>query len=509
MLSCFLSFGIILKINSISFISYVVQFDHYVYLEVVLIALAFCLAVFNFRQNSQLEQICFYTKAEIVLGKMLGTLGCSLSLCLIPIVFVIVHSLGEQTQASYNIAAILYVSIRWCSIILASQSIAFFCGFVINSLVSYILCLPTAIIFSYLNHTIIDKLFGHGHNTDKISAFFSMQKTYVTGIAVDYTGARVDLFLLTKFICVLAFVMIILTLIWILNGNKRKLPAVLLTILLAIEVGSVYAWSMLYPIKYAYEDKIWVTPTDPQVCTVMSYTGDFTLSEFSRFDCAVKISPARQQIVTFRLDSCLEIKEITYNDKPLPYTRDGDYVTVNLLQEYKTPITLLFHYSGRIYYVSDVDEVNIFATTNSAALPGKFAFIPIIDSDCTSKHYKINVKTHNKLISNLDVEEIGKWSYVLSGDARTCCLFSGYFSEYEQNGIQFYRAMYNQYTDYTAVYEDSFNYPSFNAFTFKYDEELRPEPKKVFLIYSLYGVAGFPIVYDDYILINYGYGSSD
>ena len=30
------------------------------------------------------------------------------------------------------------------------------------------------------------------------------------------------------------------------------------------------------------------------------------------------------------------------------------------------------------------------------------------------------------------------------------------------------------------------------------------KPEKAFLIYDLYGVVGFPVVYDGYILLNYG-----
>ena len=31
------------------------------------------------------------------------------------------------------------------------------------------------------------------------------------------------------------------------------------------------------------------------------------------------------------------------------------------------------------------------------------------------------------------------------------------------------------------------------------------KPEKVFMIYSIYGTVGLPIIYDNYVLINYGF----
>lgn len=501
----FLLFNLLLLISRTSFISYVVQFDHYVYFEVVLTVIVFCIAVYYFRQESELEIICFYPKAKILTGKMLAILSCSLTLCLIPIIFVAVNAAASRTEPGFSIAALLYVIIRWSSIILVSQSAAFLSSYFIKGSASYVLCLPAAIIFSYLNQTIVSLLLGHGDMSERVSAFFSMQEPYVSGMDVEYVGARTDLFLLVKYIYVLVFAAIAIALIWTLCSQRKKVPIAVLVVLFVIEAGSIYAWSVLYPTSYAYADKLFVGVDDRQVCTISAYSGNFDLKEFSRFDCDVEILPAGQQAITFRLDECLAIDQIVSGGEDIPYTRTGDYVTVSLPYETESPVTLSFRYSGRIYYVSDIHSINIYATVNGAALPAKFAFLPIIDGDDTSKDYSLNVRAHNTVISNLDVEQAGGDLYTLSGDAKTCCIFAGYFSEYEQDGILFYRAKYNDRTKYSEVYEQSLTYRYFDAFTFEYKQGPYTRPDKIFIIYSQYGVGGFPIVYDDYVLVNYGY----
>ena len=508
-LGCFLGFSLIgIESVGVTFVSYIIKFDYYAYFEVVLTVIAFCTAVYFFRQESMLEVICFYPKVKVLWGKMLATLGGSLSLCVIPAAFVLIHAAMEQTELSFTVAALLYAVIRWALIILAAQSTAFLAAYLIRSPAVYALSLAACVLFTYLNDTILTWLFDFDETGEKLSNFFSMQQPFMTGVDVEYVGARLDLFLWSKVLYVALFAAVVFALIWLLCGRHKKLPAALLAALLLAQAGSISAWFMLYPRHYAYEEKLFPTAAAEQAASIRSYRGSLKLSEFSQFACEVELLPAGAQTVTFRLDAGLDVTEVTGDGQALPYTREGEYVTVELPQGASDPVRLSFRYAGRIYYVSNISSVNIYSSLNGAALPPLLAFLPVIDGDDTEKSYQLDVQAHNTVVSNLDVRETGRHRYELTGEARTCCIFSGYFSEYEENGITFYRAKYNQITDYPETYARSLTYRYFDAFSQEYVEGPYQQPEKVFLIYSRYGILGFPIVYDGYVLVNYGDPSS-
>lgn len=73
-----------------------------------------------------------------------------------------------------------------------------------------------------------------------------------------------------------------------------------------------------------------------------------------------------------------------------------------------------------------------------------------------------------------------------------------------------YRAKYNVRTDYAALYEKMLTLGAFidarNGIVEMKNQDMDSRnPQKVFLIFYFYDTGGFPICYDDYVLMNYGY----
>ena len=117
------------------------------------------------------------------------------------------------------------------------------------------------------------------------------------------------------------------------------------------------------------------------------------------------------------------------------------------------------------------------------------------------------IMSANTVISNLNVDQEDAL-YRLSGKAASICIFSGFLTEYEQDGITVYRSKYNYATDYNTVLSNglaSANY--MDPYKFEIRDDGFSKPDKAFLIYDLYGVLGIPVVYEDYILLNYGFTS--
>ena len=484
-------------------INYIVQFDSfYTYIELFLIPLVFCEATWAALQTSSIERICLYSNAQISLGKALGILCSSSLYLLLPIIFVIVSAFFTQTGFAYSMEALIYLAARWAGLISVSQCTAILCVYLFKRPAVFILCLPATVIFSYLNQY----LFSWFVLPDsKIPSLFSMQRSNMHGVAIDYAGARLDAFLISKIGYIAVGILAILSLIWLITAARKRIPAIVLAVLILAEGFCIQNWVDLYPKSYTYNEKMADAFEGDPAVSILSYSGEIKLSERVSVNCDVVLSSAPQQPLRFRLDECFEIEQITNGSADLPYERSGDFVTVDAAGSGGDTALLTMTYSGRVYYESDADVINIFSTRRSAALPAPFAFLPTIDGDVSVKRYDLSVNAFNTLISNLDVEKVDQNSYSVQGESITCSLFSGYFTEYEQDGIIFYRALYNQSTDYDTVYEWSKELRYYDLFAQSLTEGQHKTPSKVFMIYALYGAAGFPIVIDDYVLLNYGY----
>jgi len=387
---------------------------------------------------------------------------------------------------------------------LVSETLGFLIGTLRKNTYVYLLAAPFSIIFSHLNEYFLF-LFFKEDKLIAISNLLSLQEPLIHGVDIDYSGARVDLLFAMKCVFTLIFTLLIVV-VTIIVAQKRfafNTVIALCSCLIVLPVlGRLYV--SIFPKVYSYEDKLYITDDRSAGYMILSYEGDIRLSEYSDFKCIVTVKKGIGDL-TLRLDETLKIHELTLEGRKIKYIRSGDFIVI---PENEIPNMNSFSvgllYGGRVQYRSDVDSINIYTSWFSSALPPNFAFIPIVDGDLSEKDYNFSVKCANALISNLTVEAGDV--YTVSGRSNTFCLFCGFLTQFEKEGIIFYRAKYNKATDYWVEYQSALTRYSFDPYTCEF-ENLSTKPRKVFMIYYLYGIFGYPVVFDDYIMLNYGYPS--
>lgn len=479
------------------------------YLEVGIFVMAFCHAMYCSHQAYTLEQICFIPHSLVVSCKLGAVMIASSAVCLIPTVYIIVSAVQQGTDLLFTLNTLCYTLIRWTALLLVADTSGFLIGRGIRSTYSYILAIPFSFLTSFFNRTAVEFICGsHPFASRVVAQLLSVGDNYVGAAEMDYPGSRLDLhFLFDSFFSVL--LALLLFLLVHLTASKRltarkiiscAVPACAIVLTAAAVVMSA-------PQEYQYDKKLYVAPKDIQPYEITAYAGSLTLSESSAFSGSFTVQPtgsATPDFLTFRLDNCFTVDELSSNGRQIAYTQSGDYITVAAPTE-QTTYNIRYH--GRVYYISDIGCVNLFTSWLSAALPPNFAFVPLLDGDSSLKHYDIHVASLNTVISNLNVTS-EKGLYRLSGDASSICIFSGFLSKYDYEGATVYRAKYNFSTDYNAVLSDAFICGEYiDPYTFTPVKGSLAWPHKAFLIYDLYGVLGFPVVYGDYILLNYGFTS--
>ena len=506
----FMAFNLALDYGDIEHTNYIVRFDSLAYIEIVLVAIVFCIAAYFAQEKNGLEQMCLYSKAQIEINKIVMTIVCSLSFCFIPALFIILSAAIERTELKFTVLSLVYAIIRWAIIIIITETTAYALASIMKSRSVYFFCIPCTVIFSYLNIYIFLRLFGK--NAEKISNFFSLQKTFINGLDMDYPGPRIDLFLISKVLCACVFLFLIMSIMWFFLSNKhRRIAGLALIGCFVGEVISVAYWNALYPEYYSYDKKLYIADYEKQNWQVLSYEGNINLSENTSIQCEIVIHPTAGNLdtITFRLDEQFKNVNISIGNTSCSYTRNGDYITIRIpSSDMESVIALRCSYSGRISYVSDISSVNIYTSWFSAALPVNFAFLPILDGDYSKKDYSLTVIGLNDIISNLNTTSAAPHSYNLKGKAQACCIFMGFFDREIKDGIELYHARYNNLSDYWNELEIARERKCLNPNTYKVYDRTDELPEKVFVIYYLYGVLGVPVVFDDCVFLNYGYPSS-
>lgn len=480
------------------------------YLEIGLFVMAFCHAMYWSHQTYLLEEICFIPRASVVICKLVASVIATSTVCLIPCGFILISAIQQGTELLFTMNTLCFTMIRWMVLLITANTLGFFCGYIVKSTYSYILAAPITILSSYFNETIVEMFLGSRSFASRIVAqLFSVSDSYLATMEIDYSGSRVDLYyLLDALFLVLVCLLLMLLLNWIVSKHFTiKKAAVGIGLIVATGL-TVWTFVELSPPEYRYEEKLYPISYEVQPYEIIDYEGSFTLSEFSKFSGSFTVCPTADtqtpNTLSVKLDSCFTVDELSNKNGQVTFTRDGDYLVLEAPSE---PTTFHIKYHGRPYYLSDIGCVNIFTSWLSAALPPSFAFIPLIDGDFGSKNYDIHVTSANTVISNLSVASEGNL-YHLFGKASSICIFSGFLSEYEQDGITVYRSKYNFATDYNAVLSQGLSNENYmDPYTFEIKGNGFDKPDKAFLIYDLYGVLGYPVVYENYILLNYGYTS--
>lgn len=476
------------------------------YLEIGLFVMAFCHAMYWSHQPALLEEICFVPRVSVIMCRLAASIFATSMACLIPCGFILISAAQQGTGPLFTLNTLCFTLIRWLTLLLTANTLGFFLGHFIKSTYAYVLAAPVTVLSCYFNQTFVEIFLGFRTSASRIVAqLLSTSDSSPATMEMDYPGSRLDLYYLLDG---LFLVLACLLLIWVLNCiASKRLTAKKAAAgggLIAAAVLTVWAFVVLSPMEYRYEEKLYPVDYEAQPYEITDYEGDFKLSEFSRFSGSFTVRPTSAQktdTLTIRLDGCFTVDELTCGGSQVPYTRDGDYLT---MEAPSGPVTFQIRYHGRPYYLSDIGCVNLFTSWLSSALPPNFAFVPLIDGDFNVKNYDLRVTSGNTVISNLDVAPEGNL-YRLSGKASSICIFSGFLTEYEKDGITIYRTKYNAATDYNAVLDRALTEGNYmDSRTIEIVQGGFDKPEKAFLIYDLYGVVGFPVVYDGYILLNYG-----
>ena len=468
--------------------------------------MAFCHAMYWSHQSALLEEICFVPRVSVIMCRLAASILATSTACLIPCGFILISAVQQGTSPLFTLNTLCFTLIRWLTLLLTANTLGFFLGHFIKNTYAYVLAAPVTVLSCYFNQTIVEIFLGFRTSASRIVAqLLSTSDSSPATMEMDYPGSRLDLYyLLDGLFLVLACLLLVWVLNYIVSKRLTAKKAAAGGGLIAAAVLTVWAFVVLSPMEYRYEEKLYPVDYEAQPYEITDYEGDFKLSEFSRFSGSFTVRPTRAQkadTLTIRLDGCFTVDELTCGGSQVPYTRDGDYLT---MEAPSGPVTFQIRYHGRPYYLSDIGCVNLFTSWLSSALPPNFAFLPLIDGDFNVKNYDLRVTSGNTVISNLDVAPEGSL-YRLSGKASSICIFSGFLMEYEKDGITIYRTKYNAATDYSAVLDRALAEGNYmDSRTMEILQGGFDKPEKAFLIYDLYGVVGFPVVYDGYILLNYG-----
>ena len=498
----FIGFSTLLNISDIYFPNSVFKFNYFEYFELVLIVLTFCEAIYFFYVPSNVEQTCLYTCAQISTSKALGIIISSMFFCLIPVIFYLLDAFINAIGFLFSIRATVYILIRWIIIIMSTQACAILCAIVLNNKVTYILCLPSCVLFSFLNHTIINFF---NKNGDQVAQSFFDTHTF-SDVELDFVGARLDLFLISKLGYVICGTLFVISFIYYIKCKTKLKPFMLTTVCAALFIVSIASWKSLYPEEYDNSEKLFSgSQGESSEIELISCNGYIELNEFSSFDCVLTAKRSNEtDSISFQLDDSLKISSVEVNGISVPYTQEQNIIKIDVSEIVDSELKIHFIYDGRIYYSTLNNAVSVFTSKYSSALPANLHFLPTPIGENNSVMYDLNVKSYNDVISNLNVTNIGNNTYKLEGESTSCTIFSGYFSSYERDGTTFYIADFNRLTDFNKAYSTAMSADFyFDAMSGEYIRQSAPHRNKVFIITtSVYDVIGYPIVYDDYMFID-------
>lgn len=473
------------------------------YIEIVLVCFAFFVALVFARKKSTLETACLVPKEKALFVCVLSVTLASWVVCLLPVLFSVAMTVNQHLSAAFCVRVVIFTLLRWTSMLTLMVSIGFVLGRVVKSAFVYLLSAPIAILFSNLNSKILIIFSIEPQTLDRFSTMLSIHHLFVNSPPVDFSAPSLDLLFFVKVLTVMLFAGLLLCALYLISKNKRGLPSyALLTTLIVVFGLSAYSYVQLFPTRYAMEGKLFIQGENDGGYSVTAYGGEIKLSEFSRFRLTVTVEgDGSGKPLRLRLDEAIEPDSISCGGEELSYTREGDYITIE-----GPPITgggleLDFEYRGRIYYMSSIGTIDVFASSTGASLPPTFAFLPVIDGDNGTKKYDLTIEAGNTVISNLDVESVGKGLYRLKGESNLICIFAGNFEEVVKNGVTFYRPK-DYTTDFDSQYE---NMKALNYFDLDAMSELDgpcPDTKKVMQLY-FWHTGGRPVLFDDCLITHH------
>ena len=485
--------------------NYIFLFDGMEIMDATMYVVLFSLGMFFAQKKCVMEDVCFVPRAKAYSMRFISVVTLSSILCAVPVMFMAVSGIVEQTSFIYTLLCAVYGIMHWLIVILAAETAGFFTGFLIRSPYAYLLSIPFAGLCTFLNQHIFSFIFkGDLENMYKFSHLFSVQSMFTSGVEIEYRGPKLDCALYTKLLLVLALFFTALFAIRLILKKSAANAAGLLAGA-ALVVLSAAGFLAMHPVRYDTAQKLYIQGYTPQPYEITSISGDISLNEWAGYSISVGIKGQSAGRLSLRLDESMKINKLEILGQPAGYEREGDIVTFNAPSG---DFVLGLSCHGRVSYVSQLNSMNIYTTALSCALPPDFAFLPKIDGDRGKKQYNLNVTSLNTLVSNLDISRSGN-TYTLTGSASEVCLFTGFLTQTQMGDITLYHAKYNVDTltnDYANTYRRARDERRtiFDHFINENVPGKWQDKPKAFIIACRYGTAGFAIPYDDFVLIDFG-----
>lgn len=504
----------------VNYINYAIGLRDMEYYGVGMLTASFCVAAYFAQRNTILEDTCLIPPVHTHLTRFFALAFSSHFILIILIIYVAIMSVIQKTDILFSISTFAATGFRWSITIFLGESIGYLAGLLCNRFYIYLLAAPCACVFGMPNRYLFSLLFRNSDRLQSIlSGILSTQSPFPSGMALDYVGSQPDTFfvagVLFKYLLSALVLFMICIVAWYPRGKKsvyflRKWCAGTIGVCICL-AASAFLYVEKFPLRYSATEKLYMPIEEKSWGTISTISGEIDLGQICKVTCNVLLDNVTSSVVTVRLDDSFKDLQILHDGEPVRYTRNGDTITIyveNVSQEKQIPLD--FVYKGYVYYLSDTNNIDIFTSKMAAALPPGFAFLPQAD-DGNPICYDLDVSSGNTVISNLNIENVEQsHCYKIHGTSSSICIFSGFLSEQRVGESICYRAKYNVRTDYAALYEKMFTLGAFidarNGIVEMKNQDMDfRNPQKVFLIFYFYDTGGFPICYDDYVLMNYGY----
>lgn len=498
------------------------RFFRFGFFELLVFASTFILAVIAGKSPNRLAEITFADKGCQFIAKFTAYFVFELPLLIYPIVYSLVNS-NYLSDTIYTASAVLLHTSRLFVVILFAHTCGFVISYLTKNTLSVLLVLPLLALFSVFNNFVLGVFGLCDEMGDLIPSLFSFNMLFGELPLDTYAGPRFDVLNLCKNLNFVFFCLsVVLVMFFFLRRKKASLSGIIISVSAAacavLCITSVCTFIKLFPTEYDYTYHAILSPDSPEATGdhIIKCAGEVTLGEWSEFSVDISAEDRNDDdMITFGLDDCFEIKEISANGKALRFDRNGKIV--NIFDADVTE-TIRIKYRGRPFYKTDTSNGEIHTSAFCGALPVGFAFLPITGSGDTTE-YDLNVKAKNTVVSNLSCDYSDGYlgatvdynTYRFKGESSAVCMFYGYFDSFEKDGVTVYHGKYDDLSDYeNEGFIRAFRYRKRNysgsggdKLQEVSDNEKR-NCKKLFLIYYTYHSSTFPCYFDN--CVYYGYG---
>lgn len=488
-------------------------------LQVSFFVFAFGIAIYFAQASTVTEWTCLVPKGKIRFFRFAALYCSSFVLVLLLVICCVINLIRTEASFQYCIRASVEISAQYGLLLMLAQSLGFAVGSMGKSIFSYLCIVPATLIFSHLNQSVFLWLTGEStilaadaaSNIAKLSDLLTVGAMNPNSLDIDFAGPMLGhLFGLRCGVKILLCIPIILAICGGWSRTPRKLNTILrslsggVCIILSIVLGFVFF--NLYPTKYICQEKLLQDyHYDSYIpgYRITAYEGQIEIAEPLSVHCNITVEAITGGDLVLRLDEGFTPTFI-YDGEELNYAKERDMITISedVLPK-RDSFIIQATYKNRICYISDLYNIELFATDNGlAALPSSFALLPEIPNDDTLHNYNIDLRGGLSIASNLTVD-----GTQLSGTASTICIFSGFFDSIklgdvdvvfsDANGmIQPYQTL-QRLQDY-GIYRDG-------------EQNLMPvngtfAPQKLLILRYTYDTGWIPVQYGDYGIGDSGLG---